>query len=229
MLEAEDEDDTRFMRDETHLRRRRITVRDEPEWASETPTDPDPLKPPDHKSYCTCCGRYCVMDFFHVEFNIDCANNNCLKAGGGHLVEDDDIYEKYRKIMRCCRNGAYLIMEDHLKSLVPKYMHGWLNECIVNKIMNRFPAPDGDYDGFQYTIEHMNETLQAQAEAAAEMKEERVGESEEGNGKKRVTFKDDDDASSEYLSESSESSSEDEEDDQYYDLSLAALNSTDYK
>ena len=151
------------MRDDERLDRIRVYPRGQmPSWYGEKAAK-DPLKESWAKLDCPCCGRYCVVDFFHVEWNSDWCSGYLKQRGNGHLLEGDD--KTFKNLMRACRNGAFYFWEDKLKTILPKCHHGYINECILQKVKSAFPDPDDDYEGYPYTLEEYKTLLEEEEDA----------------------------------------------------------------
>ena len=154
------------MRDDSILDKRRFMPRASvPSWYGEKAAD-DPLKEPWAKMDCPQCGRYCVVDYFHVEWHGDSASGEMKKIGNGHLLKNDDL--TFTNIMRACRNGAYYWWEKKLSKLLPEHQHGYLNECIILKVKSTFPDPEGKYEGYKYSLEEYRRLLAEQEEEQEE-------------------------------------------------------------
>ena len=139
------------MRDDAHLDNRiTLPCSNMPSWYGEKAAG-DPIKEAWAKLDCPQCGRYCIIDYFHVEFQCEMVGGLLKRKGNGHLLEGKDF--TFANIMRCTRNGAYYFWEQKLKKLLPhKHQHGYINECILHKVRNCFPDPEGNYEGYQYTL-----------------------------------------------------------------------------
>ena len=153
-----DEFDLRNMRDDSDkVRCRLVPCYIAPSWHGESSAN-DPLKAPYARRNCPNCGRYCLVDYFHKDFLMDCASGNVKKAGNGHLLRGDNL--NFENMMRCCRNGALHFFESYLKRILPKEEHGYINECIHQKVKDTYPDPNRNYKGYQYTVEHMKALME---------------------------------------------------------------------
>ena len=128
-----------------------------PAWCQYKTKTKDPLKDVWDKSYCTCCRRYCITDFFKKTYEEQCADRTVWEAGNVERYRGDHV-----EMQRALRNGSYKLWNGYLKTILPPEMHGWLNTCIREVVQQKYRAPDKDYIGYRYSVHHMNILVRAE-------------------------------------------------------------------